>query len=59
MKASDLFIKCLENEEVECIFGVPGEENEDIMISLSNSKINLSRQGTSRELLSWQQFMED
>jgi len=39
MKASDLFIKCLENEEVEYIFGVPGEENEDIMISLINSKI--------------------
>ena len=39
MKASDLFVKCLENEEVEYIFGVPGEENEDIMISLIGSKI--------------------
>lgn len=39
MKASDLFIKCLENEGVEYIFGVPGEENEDLMISLLNSKI--------------------
>ncbi len=39
MKSSDLFVKCLENEEVEYIFGVPGEENEDIMISLMNSKI--------------------
>ena len=39
MKSSDLFVKCLENEEVEYIFGVPGEENEDIMISLINSKI--------------------
>ena len=39
MKASDLFVKCLENEEVEYIFGVPGEENEDIMISLISSKI--------------------
>ncbi|MBI2655358.1 acetolactate synthase large subunit [Candidatus Woesearchaeota archaeon] len=39
MKASELFIKCLENEEVEYIFGVPGEENEDIMLSLINSKI--------------------
>ncbi len=39
MKASDLFVKCLENEEVEYIFGVPGEENEDIMISLINSRI--------------------
>jgi|GEM_PF-3144978 hypothetical protein len=27
MKASDLFIKALENEGVEYIFGVPGEEN--------------------------------
>src|SRR3989338_3901167 len=39
MKSSDLFVKCLENEEVEYIFGVPGEENEDIMISLIDSKI--------------------
>lgn len=39
MKSSDLFVKCLENEEVEYIFGVPGEENEDIMISLINSRI--------------------
>ena len=34
MKASDLFVKCLENEGVEFIFGVPGEENADFMISL-------------------------
>src|SRR3989338_1360155 len=39
MKASDLFVKCLENEEVEYIFGIPGEENEDIMLSLIDSKI--------------------
>lgn len=39
MKASDLFIRCLENEGVEYIFGVPGEENADIMISLLDSKI--------------------
>ena len=29
MKASDLFVKCLEEENVEYIFGVPGEENAD------------------------------
>ena len=29
MKASDLFIECLEQEGVEYIFGVPGEENLD------------------------------
>ena len=37
-KASDLFIECLENEGVEYIFGVPGEENLDFLESLSNSK---------------------
>ncbi|MBS3921952.1 MAG: acetolactate synthase large subunit [Nitrosarchaeum sp.] len=39
MKASDLFVKCLENEGVEYIFGLPGEENSDFCISLLNSKI--------------------
>jgi acetolactate synthase-1/2/3 large subunit len=42
MKASDLFIKCLEEEGVEYIFGVPGEENLDFLDSLSRSdKIRL------------------
>ena len=41
MKASDLFVKCLEEEGVERIFGVPGEENADVMISLNDSKIDL------------------
>jgi len=40
MKASDLFVRCLEAEGVEYIFGVPGEENADVMISLNKSKIN-------------------
>lgn len=39
MKASDLFVKCLEAEGVERIFGVPGEENADLMISLMDSDI--------------------
>jgi len=39
MKASDLLVKCLENEGVERIFGVPGEENADMMISLLDSSI--------------------
>jgi len=38
MKASDLFIKCLEEEGVEYIFGLPGEETSDLMISLLDSK---------------------
>ena len=38
MKASDLFVKCLEEEGVTRIFGLPGEENADFMISLKQSK---------------------
>ncbi len=38
MKASDLFVKCLEKEGIEYIFGVPGEENADIMMSLEDSE---------------------
>ena len=38
MKASDLFVACLENEGIEYIFGVPGEENADFMISLEASE---------------------
>jgi len=38
MKASDLFIKALENEGVEYIFGIPGEENLDFLESLRKSK---------------------
>ena len=41
MKASDLFIKALENEGVKYIFGIPGEENLDLLDSLKNSKIKL------------------
>ena len=38
MKASDLFVQCLEEEGIEYIFGVPGEENADFMISLEKSE---------------------
>lgn len=37
-KASDLFVQCLEEEGVEHVFGVPGEENLDFLDSLSRSK---------------------
>ena len=39
MKAAELFVKCLENEEVERIYGIPGEENIDVMDALLDSKI--------------------
>ncbi len=37
MKASDLLVKCLEHEGVEFVFGVPGEENADFVMSLKQS----------------------
>ncbi|HGX92438.1 MAG TPA: acetolactate synthase large subunit, partial [Candidatus Tenderia sp.] len=39
MKTVDLFIKCLENEGVEYIFGIPGEENLAFMDALLDSSI--------------------
>ncbi len=39
MKASDLFVRSLEQERVEYIFGVPGEENLDFLESLRESRI--------------------
>jgi len=41
MKASDLFVKALENEGVEYIFAVPGEENLDLIESIRQSTITL------------------
>lgn len=38
MQASDLFVRCLEAEGIEYIFGVPGEENAHFMMSLESSK---------------------
>ena len=39
MNAAELFVKCLENEGVEYIFGVPGEENAHFMMALEKSPI--------------------
>ena len=39
MKTSDLLVRCLENEGVEYIFGIPGEENLDFLESVRNSDI--------------------
>jgi acetolactate synthase-1/2/3 large subunit len=40
-KGSDLFVAALENDGVECIFALPGEENLDVIESLRHSKIKL------------------
>ncbi len=41
MKASDLFVKALENEGVKYIFGIPGEENLDLLDSIRKSSLTL------------------
>jgi len=40
-KGSDLFVAALENEGVDRIYGVPGEENLDLLESLRTSSIEL------------------
>ncbi|MGA2128907.1 MAG: thiamine pyrophosphate-binding protein, partial [Xanthobacteraceae bacterium] len=40
-KGSDLLVAALENEGVDRIFGVPGEENLDVVESLRTSRIEL------------------
>jgi acetolactate synthase-1/2/3 large subunit len=42
LKGSDLLVRALENEGVERIFGVPGEENLDVVESLRTSSITLT-----------------
>ena len=41
MKASDLFLKQLEEEGVEYVFGLPGEENLDFLESLRTSSVKV------------------
>jgi acetolactate synthase-1/2/3 large subunit len=39
MKVSDLLVECLEQEGVRYVFGVPGEEIEDLLFSLEKSSV--------------------
>ncbi|NHN42852.1 acetolactate synthase large subunit [Halorubellus sp. JP-L1] len=39
MKASDLLVACLEREGVDHVFGVPGEELEDLLFSIRDSTV--------------------
>src|ERR1700739_216550 len=41
MKGSDLLVRALQDEGVERIFGIPGEENLDVVESLRRSSIKL------------------
>ena len=38
MLASELLVRCLEEEGIEIIFGLPGEENADFMMALEKSE---------------------
>lgn len=40
-KAADVVVQCLENEGVEYVFGIPGEENLDLLESIRRSSIKL------------------
>lgn len=39
MKVSDLLVACLEREGVERVYGLPGEEMEDLLFSLRDSSV--------------------
>ena len=39
MKASEVFVKCLENEGIEYVYGIPGEETLDVMDALLDSSV--------------------
>ena len=39
MKAAELLVHCLENEGVELVFGLPGEETLEVMDALLGSRM--------------------
>lgn len=39
MNVAELLVRCLESEGVRYVFGVPGEENEDLLFALDDSSI--------------------
>ena len=39
MKAAELLVRCLENEDVQLVFGLPGEETLELMDALLDSRI--------------------
>src|SRR5262245_22036399 len=38
MNAAQLFVRCLEEEQIEYVFGVPGEENAEFIFAIVDSK---------------------
>ena len=53
MNAAQVLVRCLENEGVEYVFGIPGEENLEVMRALKDSKI---KSAMSRAQLLWLMF---
>ena len=53
MNGADLFVAALENEGVKQIFGLPGEENLDIVEALrrSTSKLVVTRHEQAADLM--------
>ncbi len=53
MRSSELFVRCLEAEGVQFVFGLPGEENMEILDALNSSKIQFVLTHDER----WSAFM--
>ena len=53
LTGGELFARCLENEGVDYVFGVPGEENIDLLDALIGSSVHSCQPGTSKAPPSW------
>ena len=56
MNAAQVLVRCLENEGVEYVFGIPGEENLEVMRALKGSKIKFITVRHEQAQLLWQMF---
>ena len=45
---AEVLVKCLENEGVKYVFGIPGEENLDMMNALEKSKQKQHEENNAR-----------
>ena len=48
---AEVLVKCLENEGVKYVFGIPGEENLDMMNALEKSDIRVENTGNVKEFI--------
>jgi len=55
MNTAELLIRCLENEGVRYVFGLPGEENLHVLEALNNLRFNSSPR--HEQVRSWQMCM--